>query len=111
LQEGLASIHWEQGPVQPVRVPNYGASMGRQRTPLVRCPYFTLEYIQDTEPFTCGGDGRLQALLVLHGRGRLSTAGGDEALQLGQTWLLPAALTQARCRPEGHLGLLLCTLE
>jgi mannose-6-phosphate isomerase len=110
LKEGLAAIDWRQGPVQPVRVPGYPTGSGRQRVSLVRCPYFVLEYVQDAGRFGCGGDGRLQALMVVRGRGRIGTPAGEEALAVGQTWLLPASLREAWCRPEGTLGVLLCTL-
>jgi mannose-6-phosphate isomerase len=109
IREALACIDWKQGPVQPVRAPGYGSRTGRQRQTLVSCPYFTLEYVQDSAPFACGG-GRLQALIVARGRGRLVTPAGEEALTAGQTWLLPAALAEARCRPEGQLSVLLSTL-
>jgi mannose-6-phosphate isomerase len=110
IREGLAAIDWRQGPVEPVRVPGFPMRAGRQRQPLVRCPYFTLEYVEDGERFACGGDGRLQALIVVRGRGRLVTPAGEEDLAVGQTWLLPASLREAWCRPEGHLGVLLSTL-
>jgi mannose-6-phosphate isomerase len=110
IEEGLASIHWEQGPVAPVHVPGFPAAGGRRRIPLVRCPYFHLEYVQDSEPFPLGGKSRLHAVLVLRGGGRLSTAAGQEELRTGQTWLLPAALPPAECRPEGCVGMLLCSM-
>jgi mannose-6-phosphate isomerase len=110
IKEGLAAIHWDQGSVTPVRVPAFPAGTSRQRVPLVRCPYFMMEYVQEREPFAVGGDGRLQALVVLRGRGRLDTPIGKEQLRAGQTWLLPATLSGAECRPEGSLGLLLCSL-
>jgi mannose-6-phosphate isomerase len=111
IKEALASIDWGQGPVQPVQVPGYREQPGRQRTPLVRCPYFTLEYVQDGKPFGCGGEGRLQALIVLRGRGRLWTPGGEDGLRAGQTWVLPASMPRGECRPEGTLALLVCSLE
>jgi mannose-6-phosphate isomerase len=110
IRQGLASIHWDQGPVAPVRVPGFLEQRGRQRVSLVRCPYFVLEYVQDSEPFTLGGDGKVRAMLALRGRGRLTTAGAEEAVRAGETWLLPAALPRAECRPEGCLGVLLCSL-
>jgi mannose-6-phosphate isomerase len=111
VREALAAIDWKQGPVRPVHVAGYPRTTGRQRQALVRCPYFELEYVQDGERFACEGDGRLQALIVVRGRGRLETPAGAEALALGQTWLLPAALPEAWCRPEGgDLGVLLCTM-
>jgi mannose-6-phosphate isomerase len=110
VREALACIDWTQGPVRPVQVPGYGTHLGRQRLALVRCAYFELEYVQDGEGFACGGDGRLQALIVVRGRGRLRTPAGETALAVGQTWLLPAALREAWCQPEGRLGVLIATL-
>ena len=111
VQEALACIDWRQGPVRPVRVAGYREPSGRQRMPLVRCPYFALEYVQDGEPFPCGGEGRLQALVVLRGRGRLKTPAGEDELRVGQTWLLPASIPSGECRPDGSLGALVCSLE
>jgi mannose-6-phosphate isomerase len=114
VEESLACIDWSQGPVTPVRVPGFpdlaaGVEAGR-RLPLVQCPYFTLEYVQNREAFTWGGEGRLQAVLVLHGQGRLETTAGVETLRTGQTWVLPAACPRIWCRPEPSLGLLRSTL-
>jgi mannose-6-phosphate isomerase len=103
VEEALACIDWTRGPVQPVRGPG---SAG----PLVQCPYFSLEYAEGSRPFACGGAGRLQALIVLQGSGRLRTAAGEEALAVGQVWMLPAALAEARCEPDGTLAALRCTL-
>jgi mannose-6-phosphate isomerase len=118
IEESLACIDWNSGPVKPVRAKGYPGVPGspqkkelasiRQR--LVACPYFTLEYVRQNEPFTCGGTGRLQVLLVLHGRGRLWTGEGVWELTVGDTLLLPAALNALTCHPEGDLGILLPTL-
>jgi mannose-6-phosphate isomerase len=106
LADSLACIDWQRGPVAPVRAEGFG-SPRRARQALVRCPYFALEFVQEAEPFRCGGTGRLQAAVVLSGRGRW--AGGAE-LRAGQTWVLPAALPAVECRPEGPLALLVATL-
>lgn len=114
VEEALACINWHGGPVQPVRAEGYpGGQQGpggaiRQR--LVECAYFTLEYLRESEPFPCGGIGLLQVLMVLHGRGRLSTGEGDWELVPGDTLLLPAALDVLTCRPEGDVGVLLSSL-
>src|SRR5262249_47435413 len=100
VEESLASIHWDQGPVRPVRV---GDAVGR--TELVRCKYFALDHVRAREPFRVGG-GTLQALILLGGKGRL----GAEELAVGQTWVLPAALPGATCTPDGSLEALVCAL-
>jgi mannose-6-phosphate isomerase len=110
LEESFASIHWDYGPVTPVRAKGFrdlraGQMSGRRQT-LVECPYFRLEYVQDGEPFTLGGTGRLQAVIVLAGQGRWTEG---EALMTGQTWVLPASMPRTECRPEGPLALMLAT--
>jgi mannose-6-phosphate isomerase len=111
LEEGLAAIHWNQGPVEPVRVAGFGAPPRPegQRQALVSCRYFDLEYIAPERSFECGG-GRLQVLIVLRGRGRLLTAASEEEVKAGQVWVLPAGLARARCQAAGGLSALLCTL-
>jgi mannose-6-phosphate isomerase len=119
IEEALACIDWNRGAVHPVRAEGYpGAAEAsahkrerwntRQR--LVRCPYFILEYLRQSEPFTCGGAGCLQVLIVLHGSGRLWTGEGVWDLTPGDTLLLPAALDTLACHPEGDLGILLSSL-
>jgi mannose-6-phosphate isomerase len=106
VAESLACIDWRRGPVAPVRAAEFG-SRRRARQALVSCPCFALEHVQDNAPFPLGGVGKLQAAVVLAGRGRW--AGGEE-LCAGQTWVLPAALPAVECRPDGWLTLLLATL-
>ncbi|HEY7156701.1 MAG TPA: type I phosphomannose isomerase catalytic subunit [Gemmataceae bacterium] len=114
IEEALACINWNSGPVQPVRAEGYAdtadSPRGSIRQRLVACPYFTLDYLRQQESFTCGGAGRLQVLLVLHGRSRLETGEGVWELVPGDTLLLPAALDTLTCHPEGELGILLSTL-
>jgi mannose-6-phosphate isomerase len=118
VEESLASLHWDQGPVAPVPAPGFvvprpegGAAEGpNQRVEMVRCGYFHLDYVSDARPFACGGAGRLQALLVLTGRGTLRAEHGEEPLAPGQAWVFPATSAAAEVRPGPWLGALLCTL-
>jgi mannose-6-phosphate isomerase len=119
MEESLACINWNSGPIYPVHVEAYPAStesaptagkLVSMRQQLVDCPYFTLEYLRNREPFSCGGAGCLQVFLVLHGRGRLMTDLGVWELVPGDTLLLPASLDALTCLPEGDLGILLSTL-
>jgi mannose-6-phosphate isomerase len=113
IEEALACIDWSRGPVAPVRAAGFvrPAETVREleRQPLVRCPYFELEYLQSRQPFAVGGQGRLQALIAVRGQGRWDAAGG-EAITAGQAWLLPASLPRVECHPNPVLGALLCTL-
>jgi mannose-6-phosphate isomerase len=111
IEQALASIHWDKGPVTPVPIHGFADEPGQlQRLPLVRCRYFQLDYVADRVHFACGGGGRLKALLVIRGRGRLVGGQNDEELIAGQSWVLPAALAQVECVPEPFLGVVLCSL-
>src|SRR5262249_5245580 len=97
VEESLASTHWSRGPVQPVRAAGFTAPPERvgptERQPLVRCPFFELDYLQGRQPFVCGGTGHLQALVVVRGQGRWDPATpGGSRVEAGHVWLLPAAL-------------------
>lgn len=101
IEPGMACIDLKRGPVEPIRVKGPG------RQALVRCPFFALDRQEERSPFTWGGEGKLQAIVALQGRGRLTTG---EAVAPGQCWLLPAALPPVECRPEPSLTLLVSTL-
>jgi mannose-6-phosphate isomerase len=112
VEEALTCIDWHGGPVRPVRAAGYPETSGAAldsdaiRQTLVRCPYFILDYVRQAESFAVGGTGRLQVLIVLHGRGRLATT----VLRPGDVLVLPADLASTPCEPDGPLGLLLSTL-
>ncbi len=109
VEQALASMHWDQGPVQPKHVDAFTEPESSARQVLVRCAYFTLEYIQSREPFACVGEGRLQAFIVVRGQGRWRTPCGEDPLSVGQAWILPAALRNITCQPEPMIGTIVCT--
>jgi mannose-6-phosphate isomerase len=110
VEKALACIDWRAGPVHPVRAEGYGATATPARQRLVSCRYFTLDYLRQSEPFACGGAGRVQVLIVAHGRGTVEAADGRLPLAAGRTLLLPAALPAVTCVPDGPLGVLVSTL-
>src|SRR5260370_10047817 len=75
VEEALACIDWERGPVEPIRTnPLAGAVVasgprGPLHQKLVQCPFFHLEHVREAEPFACGGEACLQAWIVLDGKG------------------------------------------
>lgn len=97
IEQGLAAIDWARGPVEPVEATGFpGLDEARwpgpvpdSSTPLVRCPYFDLDYVQGAMDLVLKTSGTFMALIVLAGSGRFSTG---EACSKGQTWLLPASL-------------------
>ena len=114
LDESLACIDWQRGPVHPLRLDSFVAAATDPsfctRQPLVQCRYFDIEYLQGGSPFTCGGTGRLQALIVCRGRGQLLSEHVEEPITQGQAWILPAALPPLTCQPTPALAALLSTL-
>jgi mannose-6-phosphate isomerase len=105
IEEGMACIDWQQGPVEPLQVPNDATDAVME---LVRCPYFHLDYIHQANPFTIGGSGRLQLLAILRGHGTWRHPRED--LAAGQVWLLPADLPALAISPALGLSALLCSL-
>jgi mannose-6-phosphate isomerase len=118
VEQALECIDWSAGPVHPVRAAGYPDPEGAEppstvplRQRLVACRYFVLEYVRDSRHFAVGGTGRMQVLMVLHGRGELRTEDAQQLpLRPGDSLLLPAALEAVECRPEGGIGLLVSTL-
>jgi mannose-6-phosphate isomerase len=116
IEEAMACINWQAGPVQPVRAVNYPsapsevASADAVRQRLVTCRYFHLDYVRQVRPFPCGGTGLLQVFVTLHGRAGLRTPDGTQRLGPGETLVLPAGMPEVWCHPEGPVGLLTATL-
>jgi mannose-6-phosphate isomerase len=111
LEQGLACIDWRQGPVQPVHAVAFSTTVPASRSQvLASCRYFNLEIRRDAEPFTIGGQERLQLLIPVAGRGTLTTPHGNEVLTAGQVWVLPAGSPPERCLPQSTLACLVCTL-
>lgn len=93
VEQALASIDWAQGPVAP--------------STQIRCPYFAVDCVRHDTTFTLGGVGRLQALIVTDGQGRLDN--GDFVMA-GDAWILPASLPSTILHVETPIAGLLCTL-
>jgi mannose-6-phosphate isomerase len=105
IEEGLACIDWQQGPVQPLQV---SSTSKNESAELVRCGYFHLDYLRQSRSFTIGGSGCLELLAILSGHGRWSHS--REKICAGQVWLLPAAVPSLEVSPDPELSVLRCTL-
>jgi mannose-6-phosphate isomerase len=106
VEQALACIDWRAGPANPVRTEGYASGAAPVRQPLAECEHFRIDYLCDDRPFACGGTGRVQVLTALRGRGHLA----GEPLRPGQTCVLPAAMPEVPCEPDGPLALLVATL-
>lgn len=110
VEQGLASIDWNAGPVEPKHAGGYGTSTRPVWQSLVECRYFELTYVRQSEPFTLGGSGQMQTVMVLHGEGTIDTHHGPMSLHRGETVLLPAGASATWIVPRGGLGLLVAKL-
>jgi len=111
IEESMACIDWTRTEVEPQFVAEYAQLLGS--TPprdvvrlLVDCSHFRIEYHGRGSPFDAGGMGNMQVWQILAGSASL----GSAQLEVGQTWLLPAALPRERCIPKPNLALLVSTL-
>jgi mannose-6-phosphate isomerase len=112
LDKGLAAIDWRRGPVNPIKADRFAtfeAANNTTQQPLVQTPFFQIDFYSGKVPFECRGSGRLQAFVILAGKGRLSWEDGEESVRAGQAWLLPAELSNGRFVPEPALAGLRCT--
>lgn len=98
IKEGLASVHWDQGPIEPI---------ARESGQLVKCPYFEIEAVRWMGTVSVGRPGRLQALMVTAGQGRFANG---EFTMPGDAWIFPAAMPAQSLHLDMPLRGLQCTL-
>ncbi|GIW82701.1 MAG: mannose-6-phosphate isomerase [Gemmatales bacterium] len=110
IEQALASIDWTSGPVEAVRVPEFAACTETEvARPLVRCPYFDLDYVHVVGESWRAESTGLHALIVLSGSGHLLSADLRTSVTRGQVWLVPA-FSDYDIQPSGSLKLLVCSL-
>lgn len=110
IEQAVASIHWEKGPVAPKPVHAFATDDEDCDANLVRCSYFHLDYRQHFQPWNLRKNNQVYAAIILRGSGRLACSEGEENLKTGQVWLLPADLGEVNFIPDDMLGYLLCHL-
>jgi mannose-6-phosphate isomerase len=92
VQESLAAIDWQSGPVHPVcGQPLSGLEGEVQGERLVGCEYFYLDRFRVTGAFTSPFAGRLSIWMVLEGEVDLRSPGFARHCRAGDTVLVPAA--------------------
>jgi mannose-6-phosphate isomerase len=99
IEQSLAAIDYERGPVSPQR-PQPTGDAGRER--LVACDKFVLDRVKIEAPITIGGDDRCRVLAVVDGA---VTAAGDPVaapLAVGDVALAPAAAGGVELTPRGR---------
>ena len=112
IEESLACIDWNRGPVDPVR-PRLVVAFRESRSgyyeteELVACDYFVLHRHRGTTRFSVNEHDCFHALLVLQGRGELVNGGESIPLTTGSSVLVPAACSESvEIVPHGEIVVL-----
>ncbi|MBN2295970.1 MAG: class I mannose-6-phosphate isomerase [Pirellulales bacterium] len=96
IEQGLAAIDFERGPISPIRHP---VNHEDDSVNLISSDKFSLERHPLMSPRELGGDGRFHILTVVDGSVSIEGAHGSGNLNCGQTMLLPAQIPAVRCIP------------
>jgi mannose-6-phosphate isomerase len=104
VEEAMASIHWDSGPVKPCRVPP-----GSERFELVRCPFFVIEHWHVRDDKRLCAIGGPTVIIVLEGHGTWRREGVYDEIRAGQVWLFPASAKEVTCRPVDGMRILVCS--
>jgi mannose-6-phosphate isomerase len=107
VEEAFASMHWDAGPVAPLKPKLQDERSASCGSPMMTCRYFDVDYVQWTGSATVGAAGRLQALIATAGCGRFANG---EFLMPGDVWIFPAAMPSMALELETPLTGLLCSL-
>ncbi len=112
IDQSLQVIDFTSGP-RPLQVPQPTSQAGRAR--LVECDKFVFDRIRnfDTRPseHTIVGNGRLHLLTVPEGEVQLSWDDSSERLVVGQSVLIPAAMSEIRVTLSSKTTLLVMGLQ
>jgi mannose-6-phosphate isomerase len=103
IEQGLAAIDYERGPVAPQR-PLATDNPCVER--LVECDKFVLDRWHISEATTVGGEQRFHILACLEGMAAINIAGHPVSLKKGETVLLPAEVGRVELEPTGSATLL-----
>jgi mannose-6-phosphate isomerase len=104
IEEAMASIHWDRGPVKPCRVPP-----DSERSELVRCPFFAIAHWQFHNDRRLGPSVGPTVIVVLEGHGTWRADGVHDEIRAGEVWLLPASSVETICRPADRMKILVCS--
>lgn len=105
IEESFASIHWDAGPVTPIRTGERPANQPAEQA-LVRCPFFELDFHRIVSPASIEA-GRLRTLIVVAGAGAWDDG---TPIATGEVWVLPAAMRNQQVHPNGSVTYLLGSL-
>jgi mannose-6-phosphate isomerase len=105
VNQAMACINFEQGPVSPV-VPVLEEAKPVLRERLFDCEHFKLWRLNGESKFTVGADGSPRVLVCIVGDGQLEYDGVNYAVGKGDVLLLPAIVGVCAFRPHSAVSLL-----
>lgn len=105
IEESLACIDFERGPVGPI-VPDLLREGNPREEELVRCPHFVIRRYAGTAPVSIRGEGEFHILMMLRGSAEVSCGGFVESLRMGETLLVPADSPEILVAPREEMALL-----
>ena len=103
LDEALACIDFERGPVNPVK-PRLQTDGEESFEDLVSCPYFDLRRRPLLSEWRLPDDERFRILMPLHGRVMVRHNDWHETIGRGDTLLIPACLENVSVSPAQGTG-------
>lgn len=99
IEEALACIDFERGPVSKTVSRVLANDRGHLVEELVRCPYFNLLRHTATGPIVIPADGRCHALMLLDGQLQTGDQEDSPILERGSTLLVPASFLPRSVAP------------
>jgi mannose-6-phosphate isomerase len=105
VDEALASVDFDRGPVQPVE-PAASSGGPPKAQPVFHNAYFDLARWQGEAPFQVGAKDEARVLVCVDGAGEVQGGAHTTTVARGDVVLLPAAVGQARFSPRGSATIL-----
>lgn len=105
INEGLACINFEQGPVNPIH-PKILSEGKYSLEELVHCKQFVIRRHRSTVPFSLLTENRFRVLMTLAGVASLQVANEKFPLATGSTILIPASCEEVTILPQPDLLLI-----
>lgn len=106
IEEALACIDFERGPVNPIE-PNVVSRSNPRTEILVESAYFTTRRHRLRNPFTLDVGGTFHVLMTLSGSGRMTAGDEERQVTAGRTVLVPACCPEVTITCGGHEELVL----
>jgi mannose-6-phosphate isomerase len=105
VEQAMACIDFAQGSIRPL-TPLVEAAQPDLRERIIHCDEFSVTRISGLRPFAVGHVARPRVLVCLAGSGQLLHAGESYPVGKGEVLLLPAAVGECSCEPQGFLQML-----